>query len=94
MTETKTLTLSKPIKDTDGKEIRDLTLREPTVGDLIAAESFTGRIAYTTAMIAAITGIVIPVLKTMTATDFDRVDRAIGELMGNSRGADGETPPS
>ena len=94
MSETTVVKLSKPIKDKDGNEITELTLREPLVGDLIKAEKFQGKIAYTTAMMASVTGHTIPVLEGMRAADFNKCDRAMGGLMGNFRDQDGDEAQS
>lgn len=80
--------LSKPIKVGE-KEISEITLREPTLGDLIAGEAVGGasQTAKVAATLASMADIPFPAFKTITARDFMRINEAAEPLMGNGEAA-------
>lgn len=79
-----TVKLSKSITH-DGKEITELTFREPTLGDLIAGEvvGANSKTAQVAATLAAMADITLPVFKTITAKDFAKINAATAHLVGN-----------
>lgn len=88
MSEKITVKLSKPIA-VDGKEVTELTLREPTLGDLITAET-VGKgndLAKVAATLAAMADLPLPVFHRLSARDFARVNEVAAPLLGNEEPA-------
>lgn len=83
-----TIKLSKPITVGE-KEVSEITLREPTLGDLIAGEAVggAGETARVAATLASMAGIPFPVFKTISARDFLRINTAAEPLLGNGEAA-------
>ena len=85
MSETITFKLRKPLT-VDGKTIRELTLHEPTVGDMIAAESAAkamggGDLAANVALLAAMADTEVAVIKALPRREFQRLMEAGGPLL-------------
>ena len=83
-----TVKLSKPIKVGD-KEVSEITLREPTLGDLIAGETVggTSQTAKVAATLAAMADIPYSAFKTISARDFVKINEAAEPFMGNGEAA-------
>lgn len=79
-----TVTLSKPIT-VEGKEVTGLSLREPTLGDLITAETVgkDNNLAKVAATLAAMAEIPLPAFHTLSARDFAKVNEVAAPLLGN-----------
>ena len=90
------VSLSRPIKGGDGKELSELVFdREATLADLIAAErTGGGGIAMTAAVAASMLDLPLANLHAMSATDFRKLDKALQGVVGNDLGADGAEPSS
>ena len=84
MSETVTVTLAKPVTH-DDKTISELTFREPTVGDLIIGDSFTGQLSKMTAILASISDTTLPTFKKIGAKDFQNIVTATAGLLGNDK---------
>ncbi|KIQ02244.1 hypothetical protein RU07_12425 [Agrobacterium tumefaciens] len=84
MSDTVTVTLAKPITH-DDKTISELTFREPTVGDLIIGDQFTGKLTQMTALLASICDITLPAFKKIGAKDFQKIVDATAGLLGNDK---------
>lgn len=78
------VTLSKPLT-IEGKEVTELLLREPTLGDLITAETVgkDNNLAKVAATLAAMADIPLPVFHSLSARDFARVNEVAAPLLGN-----------
>lgn len=79
-----TVTLSKPLT-IEGKEVTELFLREPTLGDLITAETVgkDNNLAKVAATLAAMADIPLPVFHSLSARDFAKVNEVAAPLLGN-----------
>ncbi|WP_296077784.1 phage tail assembly protein [uncultured Agrobacterium sp.] len=84
MTESVTVELSTPVTH-DEKTITALTFREPTVGDLIVGDSFTGQLTKMTAILASISDTTLPFFKKIGAKDFQKIVSATTDLLGNGK---------
>lgn len=95
MSATRVVKLNFPIEH-DGKTIDEVTLRRPTVGDMITAEKVGtgGEIAFNAAVCAAASDIPFPVFRKIDAADSDAIAKAMQDLVGNSRARAGEGSPS
>ncbi|MGS1093122.1 phage tail assembly protein [Aquamicrobium terrae] len=78
-----TVTLSKPIT-VEGKEVTALSLREPTLGDLITAESVGkgNNLAKVAATLAAMADIPLPAFHSLSARDFAKINEEAAPLLG------------
>jgi len=63
--------LSRSIKDGE-TEVTEIVIREPMVKDLIAAESATGEVGQTVALLASCASVTPSAIATMTAADYYR----------------------
>lgn len=76
------LKLKNPI-DHEGETISELSFKEITLGDLIAAEAIGGGDrAQTASLIASSTGVPIPAIKKLSATDTRAVLAAAAPFLG------------
>lgn len=83
MSEKITVTLSKPIA-VEGKEVTELSLREPTLGDLITAETVGkgNELAKVAATLAAMADIPLPAFHSLSARDFAKINEVAAPLLG------------
>lgn len=83
MSENITVKLSTPL-NVDGKEVAELTLREPTLGDLITAETVGkgNELAKVAATLAAMADLPLPVFHRISARDFAKVNEVAAPLLG------------
>lgn len=81
--ETKTFKLSVPIVH-DGKTIEQITMREPEVGDVIAAEKFKGQAEQTVALFASVSGLTVGAISRMKLRDFKQIERWITPFIAES----------
>lgn len=85
--ETVTVPLSKPLTfgDGDQKKIwKELTFREATVADLIAAEKLAdGEIGLSAATLAIVAGVPFPIFVKLPARDMRAILAKAGHLLGN-----------
>jgi len=81
MTDTITVTLSKPVKH-DGKEISSLTFREATAGDACAADLVEGANKKMLAIMSGMAGVPLPVLMAIPMREFTRIAKEVAPLMG------------
>lgn len=90
--ETRTFKLSKPLRH-DGKTWSEITLREPNVGDVIAAESFQKQSEQTVAIFASMSGVPIGAIRSMTLRDFRVIERWVAPFIAGlkSEEEDGAT---
>lgn len=73
------LTLESPIDGDDGAELKQLTIREPTIDDMIAAAETGGsRLAFDAALLSRSTQIDLPTIKRLAGRDFMK---ALGVLL-------------
>lgn len=75
--------LSKPIT-VEGKEVTELSLRAPTLGDLITAETVgkDNNLAKVAATLAAMADVPLPAFHSLSARDFARVNEMAAPLLG------------
>ena len=81
MTDTITVTLSKPINH-DGKEISSLTFREATAGDACAADLVEGETKKMLAIMSGMAGVPLPVLMAIPMREITRIAKEVAPLMG------------
>ncbi|MCM2434124.1 phage tail assembly protein [Agrobacterium rosae] len=84
MSDTVTVTLAKPIIAND-ETISELTFREPTVGDLMIGDNFTGQLSKMTAILASISDTTLPAFKKISAKDFEKIVTATAGILGNDK---------
>lgn len=84
---TVTVPLSKPLTFGEGAQQKswpELTFREATVGDLIAAEKFAeGEIGLSAATLAIVSGVPFPIFVKLPARDMRTILAKAGHLLGN-----------
>jgi hypothetical protein len=90
MSETVTVTLSKPVTH-DDKTVASLTFREATAGDACVAESVSGDFQRTLALVASMAGISLPLAKKISLRDVQIITGKVAHLMGEAPAADGST---
>jgi hypothetical protein len=88
MTDTNTVTLSKPIEH-DGKTVASLTFREATAGDACAAELVQGDFQRTLALLASMAEISLPLAKKIPLRDVQVITGKVAHLMGEVPAVDG-----
>ena len=81
MTDTVTVTLSKPIEH-KGNTYSDLTFREATAGDLAIADAVTGEMSKTLAILASMAGVELAIIKNVRARDLSPMIEKVAPLMG------------
>lgn len=81
---TVTVTLSKPI-NVEGVEVTELTLREPTVKELLAQDKVVGETAQMVAMVAALADIPDASMKQISARDFVKLSKAVGDFLDDGQ---------
>lgn len=79
-----TVALSKPI-NVEGMDVSELTLREPTVKDLLAQDRVVGETAQMVAMVAALADIPDACVKQITARDFVKLSKVIGDFLDDGQ---------
>lgn len=77
-------TLAKPVEH-DGKTYKDLTFREPDVGDLLVADETTSDLARMVTLLALISDVPLPVFKKIKGSDFKAIITKTKPLMGNDQ---------
>jgi len=77
----RTIRLLTPIEDDAGRPITELTLAEPTLGDLMAVDRLPGEVGRGQATIAAITGLPVSVVGRLQWRDLLRLDPEIQMLV-------------
>lgn len=82
MTDTVTVKLSKPVEH-NGTTYTELTFREATVGDMIAADSISGETGKIAAALASISGVPFQAFKKIGLRDMNAIMKAAGHLVGN-----------
>ncbi|HEV7418172.1 MAG TPA: phage tail assembly protein [Tianweitania sediminis] len=82
MTDTVTVKLSKPITY-NGQEMAELTFREASVGDMIAADGVDGDFAKTVTILASMGGVNLEAFKSLPARDLNKITKATASLLGN-----------
>lgn len=91
MSETITVKLETPIEgksfDGESKVFKELTFREPTVGDVCLAETVApkGEFPRLAAILASMAGVDIPTMSKVKMRDFNAIVAAAGGLMGEQR---------
>lgn len=92
-TEKKTFKLSYPLEH-DGRTITEIALGRPKLRDIVAAQKFKTPAEQSVGMIASISGIPIPALMAMDASDFVKLDGYFGPLFARMAAAEetGDTP--
>lgn len=91
-----TVTLTKPIQIGDEMKA-SLTFTAPTLGDLIDIEESApdaGMTKRTAMLMARTSGLSLAEIGQMSLGDYNRCDRDLRPLLGNSEGAAGEKSPS
>ena len=93
---THTIKLTYPIKGDDQQEIKEVTLRRPKVGDMVAAEQAGqfGTIAYAAGLAASVVGVSFHAFQELDALDLTQISNAVEEMMGNGQPAAGADSPS
>ncbi len=90
MTETVTVTLSKPI-DADGKKITSLTFREATAGDACRADLVQGDFQKMLAIMSGMCGLTLPAMQQIPLREFNQISQKVASLMGEPEAAAGST---
>ncbi len=85
---TKTVTLSAPVEH-DGVTYSELTFREATVGDMMAAAMFKDDTSQTMAVLASISEVPLPAFKKIKVRDITRIMAEVSDLLGNDAGTTG-----
>ena len=83
---TKTVKLSAPI-EVNGQQVSELTFREATVGDMMAAAMFKDDTSQTMAVLASISDVPLPAFKKIKVRDLKQIMAEVGDLMGNEAAA-------
>lgn len=77
-----TVTLSTPL--TVGKQtVTSLTFRKAKLKDVIAADSVTGDLSKTCAVLASMAGVSYPEFKELEMDDLNAIIAQVGDLLGN-----------
>ncbi|MFJ1307876.1 phage tail assembly protein [Hyphomicrobiales bacterium] len=77
-------TLAKPVEH-DGKTFKDLTFREPEVGDLMLADDATSDLSRMVTLLALISDVPLPAFKKITGSDFKTILAKTKSLLGNDQ---------
>ncbi|WLP53192.1 phage tail assembly protein [Agrobacterium fabrum] len=77
-------TLAKPVEH-DGKTYKDLTFREPEVGDLMMADDVTSDFARMVTLLALISDVPLPAFKKIKGSDFKAIIAKTKPLLGNDQ---------
>lgn len=85
---TKTVTLSAPVEH-NGVTYSELTFREATVGDMMAAAMFKDDTSQTMAVLASISEVPLPAFKKIKVRDITRIMAEVSDLLGNDAGTTG-----
>lgn len=89
-----TITLTKPLVHND-MTITDVTVREPVLGDMLAADAVQGEATKQAAIYASITGVPLPAFKRLSPKDYMAIIDAADALAGNGhRPENGDMPPA
>lgn len=83
MTDTVTITLSKPVEHA-GKTYETLTFREAEVGDLMVSGHFKDEFSQTIAVLASISDTPLPAFKKIKARELASIITATAGMAGNS----------
>ena len=83
-----TVTLSKAIM-VEGVEVQELTLREPTVKDLLAQDRIVGDTAQMVALIGALADIPDSSVKQIVARDFVKLTKVVGDFLDDGQATGG-----
>lgn len=81
---TVTITLCKPIQ-VEGEALSELTLREPTVKDLLAQDKITGETAQMAAMLEALADIPRSAVLQISAKDFVRCVQVVSDFLDDGQ---------
>ncbi|MBX8803391.1 phage tail assembly protein [Ochrobactrum sp. MR28] len=79
---TVTVPLKKPVVH-DGVTYNELTFREAKVGDMMAADHFSGQFSQTMAVLASISNTPMPAFKEIGAPDLKVIMKETKHLVGN-----------
>jgi len=90
MTDTVTVTLSKPIEH-KGHIYSELTFREATAGDLATADAVTGDMTKTLTILACMATVELAVIKNVRACDLAPMIEKVAPLMGEQEARAGQT---
>lgn len=90
-----TIKLQYPIT-VNGGLVDTITLRRPKVRDLVYAEQYgkSGEESYGAAMAASLAGLSFDEFCEIDRVDAIAIGKAVGALVGNAKGADGDGSPS
>lgn len=86
----RTIKLSRPIED-DGRTVENLSLREMTVGDLIAIDSVDGAARKNVTLISLMSGLPVKAVERLSLRDYKAVVEEI-DNMGELEDEAGSTP--
>lgn len=91
MEEKLTIPLSRPITH-DGKEWKELTFRELTLGDMVEMEKLEGGIAQNALAISLTSGLPLAAVHMLKSADYRAIMQKGGAILGNvETGEGGET---
>lgn len=79
---TVTVLLNVPVTH-DGKEVSELTFREPDVGALMVADQIVGELSKEMAVLASCCDLPLPVFKQIKSRDLKRILEATSGMLGN-----------
>lgn len=82
-----TYPLRRPVRVKDGGHVAEITLRRQKVGDYIEAEKFSTPMAYSAAMVAAVTGIEVSAAHRMHPFDVLHIMSHLDDLLGDEPAA-------
>lgn len=90
------VTLKKELKvgkGVDEKIIKELKLREPTAGELSAAEQFAkkGGTEQVLQLLALVSGVHVSILKNMSGSDFKNASEVLGNFFGDTQDSGGSS---
>lgn len=83
-----TVTLRKAI-NVEGVDVQELTLREPTVKDLLAQDRIVGDNAQMVALISALADIPDSSVKQIAARDFVKLAKVVGDFLDDGQATGG-----
>ncbi|MBI1620801.1 phage tail assembly protein [Aquamicrobium zhengzhouense] len=89
-----TIKLSKPVEHA-GTTYSEISVREPEMGDFMAADLVTGDQTKEAAIYASIAGIPLPAMKKLRPLDYKAIVVAADKLAGNALAPEsGDTSPA
>lgn len=91
MSETTTITLSKPVEH-DGQTINTITVRAATLGDMLMADLVQGEQTKQAAIYASIAGVPLPAFRQLAPADYFKIVDAADALAGNGLAQAQEAP--